>query len=126
MQLSKNFKLSEFTSGDNAFFSHSALENLPLLVNDLEVIREALGNNEITITSGFRSEKHNKKEGGSTNSYHMLGMAADFKVKGVTPSQVRSTIYKLMENGSITLGGVGSYNSFTHFDIRGVYRFWKQ
>ena len=55
-------------------------ENLKLLCGVLEEVRVICGDNPITITSGYRSPEVNAAIGGSTNSAHMSGLAADFIV----------------------------------------------
>lgn len=88
----------------------------------LEVIRAHV-NAPIAITSGYRTPAYNKKVGGARASQHMLGIAADIKVKGWSASRVHDLILKLYnENKLNMLGGLGSYPSFTHVDVRPSYR----
>ncbi|MCY1185005.1 Peptidase M15 [compost metagenome] len=49
----------------------------------------------IIVSSGFRSEKVNRLIGGSPNSQHVQGLAADFTVIEVTP---RETVRRIMES----------------------------
>jgi len=67
----------------------------------------------IKINSGYRCEKHNKDEGGSSRSRHKVSDATDIKVKGMSPDKVADDC----EN----FDGLGRYSSFTHIDSRG----WK-
>lgn len=53
------------------------IENLQVLANALEVIRSLLGK-PLIVSSGYRCPELNKAIGGSKNSRHMLGLAADF------------------------------------------------
>lgn len=46
----------------------------------LQPVRSYL-NEKVTITSGYRSVQVNREVNGSAGSYHMYGMAADFKVE---------------------------------------------
>lgn len=94
------------------------------LIKDLEIIREEFGGKPITITSAYRTESYNKKVGGATNSQHKQGWATDIKVKGVPARRVARKILELIREGRIKQGGVGSYNSFTHYDHRGVSARW--
>lgn len=64
------------------------------------------------ITSGCRCKAHNKAEGGSTGSQHLLGRAADIVVQGV-PSKIVADYAERMG-----LGGLGRYSTFTHIDTR--------
>lgn len=83
MQLSKNFALWEFTISQTA--QRQGLKNEPgkretdnlILLCDqiLQPARETLG--PLHISSGFRSGELNKRVGGSFNSAHKEGFAAD-------------------------------------------------
>lgn len=83
------------------------------LVKVLEFVREYYGK-PVTITSGCRCESHNKKCGGSSRSQHLIGKAADFVVKGVSPEEVQ---YKLRMSYP-SCYGIGRSTSFTHIDVR--------
>ena len=72
----------------------------------------------------FRCEKYNRKIGGVKRSQHLLGKASDLQVKNTTPDEVANAIDKLKEGGFIKKGGLGRYNSFTHYDIRGRNASW--
>lgn len=109
-KLSPHFALNEFVRpGDKV--PHDVMLNLVELALKLERIRERLGNRPITITSGYRTAKHNTAVGGAKNSFHLRGMAADIVVEGMSPKQVQSTL-------SDWPGGLGLGATFTHLDIR--------
>lgn len=120
-----NFKLEEFDSGDGARLPAAAKRNIEVLIQQLEVIRQACGNRPIRISSGYRSPAHNAAQGGAPNSQHLQGKAADVKVKGMRPAQVRDVIKRLMDEGKIIPGGLKAYKTFTHYDTRGFYITWK-
>jgi len=88
------------------------------VANQLQVIRDHIGR-PITVNSGYRSPKHNKAIGGASNSFHMKGMAADIRVDGMSPKELAAIVTALIIEGKITPGGVGLYNTFVHYDIRG-------
>ena len=46
----------------------------------------------ITITSGYRCSTHNKKVGGTTNSKHTQGLAADFYMSGFNSQSTRVNV----------------------------------
>jgi hypothetical protein len=46
------------------------------------------------------------------------------KVKGMTPKQVLLVIERLIKEGKMMQGGIGVYNTFTHYDIRGTKARW--
>jgi hypothetical protein len=55
------------------------IRNLTHLAEQLEIVRSALGNLPIVISSGYRSKALNKAVGSSAwNSAHRTGLAADF------------------------------------------------
>ena len=123
MKLTDNFYLSEFQSNDGASMPLEVLENVKLLAVELQKIRDHF-NAPITINSGYRSPRHNKAVGGAKNSQHLLGNAADIVVHGQDPSVVSDTIQNLIDEGVLTEGGLGRYNTFTHYDIRGYKARW--
>lgn len=120
-----NFQLHEFDSHDGAKMPAGAKRNVLKLIENLEIIREALGNKPITITSGYRSKAHNNSlPNPKPNSQHLLGNAADIKVKGMTPARVAKVIKSLMDEGKIEAGGLKAYKTFVHYDRRNKYVTW--
>ena len=84
MMLSEHFSLEELTASEVAARagidntpSPEAMGNLLRLAEGLELVRAALGNNPIHVTSGYRSPRLNQMVGGAKNSMHMQGLAAD-------------------------------------------------
>ena len=84
MKLSEHFTLDELTFSQTAVRhninnnpSSSVRNNLKTLADNLEKIRTLLGH-PLRISSGFRCMELNRKIGGSVNSSHMDGLAADF------------------------------------------------
>lgn len=83
MQLTANFKLSEFIRSSKASVlgitnnpSNAEIANIKLLCeNILQPARNAIG--PLTITSGYRSSVLNAVVGGSSSSQHLTGHAAD-------------------------------------------------
>ena len=123
MQLTKNFKKSEFDSKDGAEMPKEVLENIKMLSKYVQLIRNEIGV-PLVINSGYRSPKHNAKVGGVNNSYHVQGKASDLKPKGITPKQLYDVIIKLIKGGVIYNGGVGLYDTFVHYDIGCQGRRW--
>lgn len=124
---SPNFSFEEFFTRDAQYNRFPPPKkywgNIQKVMNTLEVIRAELGGEPLSISSGYRSEWHNKAVGGVPNSYHKKGMAADI-TSNVTPAKVQSVVEKLMKSGRITPGGLGRGATFTHVDIKGSYRTW--
>ena len=115
-RLSPHFLLREFLHGHTAGETVTGVpapifENLKLLAQNLEQARARLGGAAITVTSGYRTPRHNKKVGGAKNSYHLRGMAADIVVAGFTPREVQVILKDWP-------GGMGLAETFTHLDIR--------
>jgi len=124
MQLTEHFSKEEFNSKDGAAMPQSALNNIKILASNLEVIRTELGGVSLNINSGYRSKAHNKKQGGKTNSQHLLGNASDLSSKHKTPKEIQLAILRLIKEGKILEGGVGIYNTFVHYDIRKTTARW--
>jgi uncharacterized protein YcbK (DUF882 family) len=93
-------------------------DRLHPLCNVLEAIRAALGDKVIRVGSGYRDRAYNFQIGGARASQHMEGRAADIIVQGVSPADVHKCIYELHIAKQIKVGGLGSYPTFTHVDIR--------
>lgn len=120
-----HFQLKEFDCKDAARTRapEAIRGNIQKLMEQLEVLRTDLGV-PITITSGYRTVAYNKSVGGAAKSQHLCGTAADIKVKGHTPTQVKAAIERLIKAGKMKEGGVGLYNTFVHYDIRGTRARW--
>ena len=118
MKLTANFSKSEFESKDGSPMPLDVLQNIQVLAEQLQVIRDEIGK-PISITSGYRSPNHNARIGGAKHSFHVRGMAADIQVAGMHPMDVKKVILKLMNEGKILKGGLKAYKSWTHYDTRG-------
>ena len=123
MILTKNFNKREFDSKDGAEIPDEVLQNVKELATNLQVLRDEL-KAPITINSGYRSPSHNARVGGAKRSQHLLGTASDIVVSGHTPQEVAIVIEELIRKGKMKQGGLKAYNSFTHYDIRGVRARW--
>ena len=123
MQLTKNFSLSEFCCNDGTEFPSELMENVSLLAVQLQILRDYLGV-PIKINSGHRTKMHNTKIGGVKNSRHLSASAADIAVLGISAHKTQEAIEFLIENGKMVEGGLGKYNTFTHYDIRNSKARW--
>ena len=85
----------------------------PLLLEKLEKLRKIM-ERPIHITSGYRCFAYNRKVGGVANSYHLIGLAADIKVKDI------NLIELLSDAEEIDFNGIGFYEkkNFLHLDMR--------
>ena len=102
-----HFQLHEFDSpdqpGSGARMDHEFLDML-------DVARSIAGV-PFAINSGYRTAKHNKKVGGSTNSSHLRGKAADI---ACTNSASRYRIMSALIAAGFTRIGIGA--TFIHVD----------
>ena len=123
-----HFKSTEFDCKDGTAYPEEWLPRLVTLCVCLEQIRHELGGQPMTIISGFRTEPYNQKCGGSKNSQHKEGIAADIRVKGVKPQEVADVIENLIATGRCLEGGIGIYHkqNFVHYDFRGTKARWEQ
>ena len=114
-QITPHFKVREFRCYDGSDTIFVSQE----LVEVLEKIRVHFGK-AVNINSGYRTETHNKKNGGAAYSQHKYGLAADISIRGVTPKQIAAYAETLLPG----TGGIGIYSSFTHIDVRKVKARW--
>ena len=100
MQLSKNFKLNEFTASQTATRkgidntqAAPIIERLRMLANTMEQVRSLLGDNSIRISSGYRCLALNRAIGSGDSSAHVQGYAVDFTCPNFgTPKEVANKI----------------------------------
>lgn len=123
MQLTKNFSLSEFACNDGTPVPPELVPNVQHLANNLQVIRDEIGE-PIIILSGYRTVSWNDHVGGADKSCHLTAEASDLVTKGLTPDALHQVILRLIREGKIEEGGVGIYNSFVHYDVRGHRARW--
>lgn len=136
--ISPNFSWSEFRSpltrgGPRVIDVPPELRaNTMRLVAALELLRAELAHRvgavvALRVISGYRTPEYNRAIGGASRSRHMTGEAADVQAyiiatgAPVSPGTVQSAAFALQAQGSI--GGVGSYPTFTHVDV-GPRRSW--
>jgi uncharacterized protein YcbK (DUF882 family) len=125
MRVTRNFDSSEFECNCGCDMPDDVLENIKELSINLQYIRDYLGTS-IRLTNAYRCVEHNKAIGGAKNSQHILGKAADLKVKDLQPKTLANLIEDLIAKDCIKQGGVGRYNTFTHYDIRGTKARWNK
>lgn len=110
IQITKNFKIKEFKCpGSDVIIIE------PELIAILQDIRDFFNTN-VNINSGYRTEEHNKKVGGSATSQHLKGRAADIWVRGV-PCDVVATYLDVRYPNSLGIE-VAENDSYLHVDIR--------
>jgi uncharacterized protein YcbK (DUF882 family) len=123
MKLTANFTLREFECNDGTTVPEKYISNVNKLAYNLQVLRDEL-KKPIHINSGYRHPAYNKRIGGAKFSQHLTASASDITVRDITPKKLARTILKLIKQGKMTEGGVGLYNGFVHYDIRGTKARW--
>jgi hypothetical protein len=116
IQLTKNFKLSEFQLNDP--IPEKYIGNIKEVATQLQKVRDILGK-PIIITSGYRSPAYNKKIGGATNSQHLYGKAADTKMMGINIKEYIAYLIRYTN-----FNGFGIANSYVHCDTRPNFTVW--
>ena len=123
MKLTNNFNKAEFDCKCGCEMPKEVLINIQKLANQLQILRNKVGVS-VKINSAYRCIKHNKSIGGVSNSQHVLGKAADVVINGFKASKTFDLISDLINDGDMLQGGLGAYNSFTHYDIRKTKARW--
>ena len=111
--ISPNFKIKEFACQDG---TDTIVLHTDFIIDKLQKIRTHF-NAPITINSAYRNPTHNKKVGGSSNSYHVKGRAFDIVVKDIAPNEVAKYAQ------SIGIKGIIRYSWGVHVDSRGT-KYW--
>ena len=98
MNLSPHFTFEEMTRSEYALRrgwpnepNQQETDNLRRTAVLLEQVRRECGK-PIIVTSGYRSPNINSAIGGSKNSQHMLGCAADIRAVGLSPEDLMRII----------------------------------
>ena len=105
-----NFKVSEFACKDGS----DTIKIDTDLVIILQMVRSAYGQ-PVYINSAYRTPAHNKAVGGAASSQHLLGKAADIRIKNTAVSQNLQLLQTAERAGA---RGLGLYGNFCHVDTR--------
>lgn len=122
MRLSPHFDSREFRSHDGRGVPLAHARKLrELCMVYLEPLRSQFG--PVTVTSGFRSSKHNDDVGGAPSSMHLhvpgrRGAAADVRCRRGRPLDW----YHFLDG--LDPGGLGLYPSWVHVDTRAGHARW--
>jgi len=106
-KLSKDFEQWEFACGCGCGYDDID----PKVVDKLQSFRDLVGK-PVVVTSGCRCKMYNLHIGGVDNSPHLLGLAADIQVSGMTPVTLgilASRIHYIR---------IGIYDKHLHIDIK--------
>lgn len=124
IQLSKHFHEIESYCKDGTPLPMEFFNNAVEVAKNMEIVRKKLGNTPIHVISWYRTAKYNKKVKGATHSQHLTASAMDFTHNDLRPTQIYKIINKMMNEKQIKQGGLGLYNTFVHYDIRGNKSRW--
>ena len=116
--MTPHFTLAELTHTDHRSLDNTPnaqeLANLKRLAEFLETVKTTLGGKPVMINSAFRSKAVNDAVGSRDTSQHRLGLAADFKVPGMTPDAVvRAIIAAKLPYDQI----IREFDRWTHISI---------
>ena len=116
--MTPHFSLAELTHTDHRSLDNTPnaqeLANLKRLAEFLETVKTTLGGKPVMINSAFRSKAVNDAVGSRDTSQHRQGLAADFKVPGMTPDAVvRAIIAAKLPFDQI----IREFDAWTHISI---------
>ena len=117
MKITDNFYLNEFNCKDGTVVPSVYMDNVCKLAEQLEVIRDVV-RAPIRINSSYRHTEYNRAVGGSSRSQHLTASAVDIVIDGMSAHEVYILLNQMAIDCKIHNGGIGKYNSFTHYDIR--------
>lgn len=120
-----HFNLFHYFSPFEIFAKNNKQELLDIIINDnirdnmilllelLEAFRTLFFDEPIYITSFYRNKVHNKKVGGVSNSYHMLGAAID-----VTCSNNPALLDALLQHKELVKAIYYPDKNFIHIQLK--------
>ncbi len=123
--VSDNFTWGEvFVNETEADFRTATLtiyKNAAKQAGTMEVVRRTFGGKPVIVVSWYRSPEHNKRAKGAKGSYHLLGLATDFRVSGYEGvkgnRKVQDTLNK--HPAMSKCGLEFTKGNWTHVDSRG-------
>ncbi len=90
------------------------------LIKKLQRVRDGI-DIPLILNSSVRCDEHNDRVGGTSNSYHLKGLAVDICTLGMD----EETITALREIAfDVGFRGIGVYDTFLHIDLREEAAFW--
>jgi len=113
----KDFNRSEFVCKCGCGFDTIDVE----LADVLSYLRNFFGQ-PVKINSGCRCLDHNFAVGGSQNSKHLDGKAADIVVQYCSPDSIATYLERKYHDRY----GIGRYPGWTHIDVRRKKARWRK
>lgn len=108
-KVGQHFKVREFACKDGS----QAVFIDDYLVSILDILRNQVGK-PVIINSGYRTPTRNKEVGGAKYSYHIRGMAADIRIKGMTAKEIANKLNEIIPSDC----GIIVYDTWVHIDTR--------
>lgn len=141
MSLTRHFDISEWTCRDGTLVPARYHRNVLGVARAAQIVRYRLQlrlGREIpmAVSSGWRTEEHNAREGGARFSQHLKGKAGDFYPKGCSIEELYQEFLDAIEDGDIEDGGLAMKpnqpghetdprkRGFVHYDIGPPGRRW--
>ena len=137
--LTPSLSVGDFKCHDGTQVPDGLRPNVALLATNLEKILAAakvkfgLTDAAICVISGYRTAAHNADVEGANASQHVQATAADFTITTsadrykntagkpvVTVEALHDLIFDMITSKAIPQGGLGIYNGWVHYDVRGV------
>lgn len=84
------------------------------LMDRLEALREKLGGTPLSVTSGYRTKRHNLRVNGVSNSQHLYGRAVDISVENQNPMTLADAAIEVGFTTIIHYPGM----KIIHLDVR--------
>lgn len=118
IKVSPHFNLREFQCKGNNCCAGAVKVDSELL-EKLEQLRVRLGKSLI-LSCGYRCPQHNEKVGGTPNSFHTQGIAADVRTTnlGMSPLEVARIARDIGFTGVGVYDGYHNKRGFIHVDVR--------
>lgn len=111
----KHFTFSELGAADAPAVIRA---NLRRLCEELLDPLRAYLQLPLIVTSGYRSEAHNRRVGGVPGSDHTRGMAVDFFPRGISPAEAHRRIREALETLKLPFDQLIFYPAFIHLSLR--------
>lgn len=88
------------------------VQNIIEFARELDDIRAQFGNRPLTLNSWYRTPVANRLAGGKPRSLHLIGLAGDGRIAGISPPKVYARL------SGTWPGGLGNNTAYTHIDMR--------
>ena len=131
--ITANFSWVEAACKDGIDVPEKYQADAGLVAVNMEKVRRFLGNTPIHVNSWYRTVSWNdrlykeirkKSPEAGKRSQHLTASAIDFWHDYWSPELIFITVDALMNSFFINQGGLGLYNNFVHYDVRGARTRW--